>query len=425
MKIESLRVAIIGLGYVGLPLAVAFGRKFPTVGYDINPNRINRLTQRIDDTRELSPDELSSATQLILTDREQDLASCNFYIVTVPTPVTHSNTPDFTPLVRASSMLGKLIKPGDVIVYESTVYPGATEEICIPVVEKESGLKMNRDFFAGYSPERINPGDKARRITDIVKITSGSTPAAASYIDDIYKSILNVPTHRAPSIRVAEAAKVIENTQRDINISLMNELALICDRLGIDTLDVLEAAGTKWNFLPFRPGLVGGHCISVDPYYLIHKSLEVGHHPDVIIAGRRVNDRVSSHIAEKMIRMLCHSGRGTSNARVLVLGFAFKENCPDARNTRVVDIIRHLEEYCVRVDVYDPMVSRDEALHEYGIELLSEPPPMGFYDGIIVAVGHQQFTEWGSHRIREFGTQGAPLFDVKGLFPREEADARL
>ncbi len=425
MKPENVRIAVIGLGYVGLPLSLAFSEKYVTVGFDINTGRVDALARGEDSTLEVSAAEIRAAKKLSFSTHESVLDDCNIYIVTVPTPVDRGNTPDFGPLIAASRTIGRHIRKGDIAIYESTVYPGATEEICIPEIEKVSGLRFNVDFFAGYSPERINPGDKQRRLKNIVKITSGSTPDIADVVDALYRSILDVPTHRAGSIRVAEAAKVIENTQRDLNISLVNELALIFDRLGIDTLEVLEAAGSKWNFLPFRPGLVGGHCIGVDPYYLIHKAREAGYYPDVIAAGRRVNDSIGEHIVNCVVRLMSRQGATIAHARVLILGLAFKENCPDIRNTRVVDLIEHLRGWGVVVDVCDPWVDAAEAQHEYGLQILNTEPAAGCYDGIIAAVAHREFCEWGAKKIRTFGKPGAVLYDVKGMFPRVEVDARL
>ncbi|MFZ5723899.1 MAG: nucleotide sugar dehydrogenase [Pseudomonadota bacterium] len=425
MKPEQAKIAVIGLGYVGLPLSVAFGEKYPTVGFDISHERVAALARGEDATLEVAPEEIAAARLLTFTADEAVLDDCNVFVVTVPTPVDRGHVPDFGPLIAASRTIGRHVRRGDVVVYESTVYPGATEEICIPEIERISGLKFNADFFAGYSPERINPGDRQRRLKNIVKITSGSTPEAAEFVDALYRSILEVPTHRASSIRVAEAAKVIENTQRDLNISLVNELALIFDRLGIDTLEVLEAAGTKWNFLPFRPGLVGGHCIGVDPYYLIHKAREAGYYPDVITAGRRVNDGIGEHIVNRMVRLMSRRGVAIGHSRVLILGLAFKENCPDIRNTRVVDLVGHLRGWGVAVDVYDPWIDPAEAKHEYGLEVLAAEPAPGHYDGIIAAVGHREFAAWGVAKVRALGRPGAVLFDVKGLFPQQDVDARL
>jgi nucleotide sugar dehydrogenase len=418
------RIAIVGLGYVGLPLAVEFGKKYDTVGFDINAARVTELRAGQDSTREVETEELARATLLRFSDRVEDLGDCNTYIVTVPTPIDSAKRPDLTPLVRASETLGGVIKPGDVVVYESTVYPGCTEEVCVPLLERASGLVFNRDFFVGYSPERINPGDKAHRVTNILKVTSGSTPEVADFVDALYGSIITAGTHKASCIKVAEAAKVIENTQRDLNIALVNDLAILFNKLGIDTLEVLEAAGTKWNFLPFRPGLVGGHCISVDPYYLTHKAQEVGHHPDVILAGRRTNDGMGAYVADQVIKLMVRKGINPVNARVLVLGLAFKENCPDLRNTRVVDIIESLRGYNALVDVHDPWVNADEAHHEYGLDPVGEPPA-GNYDAIVLAVGHRQFRELGAERIRDFGRPGAVLYDVKYLLPKEAVDGRL
>ena len=418
------RIAIIGLGYVGLPLAVEFGKRHPTVGFDIHAGRITELRAGHDSTLEVEPELLAQATGLAYSDDPADLAGCNVYIVTVPTPIDSARRPDLGPLVKASDTIGKVLKPGDVVVYESTVYPGCTEEVCVPVLERVSGLVFNRDFFAGYSPERINPGDKAHRVTNILKVTSGSTPGVADFIDALYAGIIDAGTHKAASIKVAEAAKVIENTQRDLNIALVNDLAILFDKLGIDTLDVLEAAGTKWNFLPFRPGLVGGHCIGVDPYYLTHKAQEVGHHPDVILAGRRTNDAMGGYVAAQTVRLMIRKGLNPVGARVLVLGLAFKENCPDLRNTRVVDIVRTLREDGLQVDVHDPWVDAAEARHEYGIDPLATPPA-GAYDAIIVAVGHRQFRELGAAGVRAFGKPGAVVYDVKYVLPREAVDGRL
>ena len=420
---QDTRIAIIGLGYVGLPLAVEFGKQYDTVGFDINASRIEALRAGRDSTLEVEPELLAQATRLGFTSELDGIADCNVYIVTVPTPIDGARRPDLTPLRRASESLGKVLRPGDTVVYESTVYPGCTEEVCVPILEEVSGLEFNRDFFCGYSPERINPGDKQHRVTSILKVTSGSTPAAAAFVDGLYASIITAGTHRASSIKVAEAAKVIENTQRDLNIALVNDLAILFNKLGIDTLEVLEAAGTKWNFLPFRPGLVGGHCISVDPYYLTHKAQEVGHHPDVILAGRRTNDGMGQYVANEVIRLMVRNGINPVRARILVLGLAFKENCPDLRNTRVVDIIDALKGYNARVDVHDPWVDASEARHEYGLSLAS--PGQGEYDAIVVAVGHQEFKALGAPGIRAFGKPGAVLYDVKYVLPREAVDGRL
>ena len=417
-------IAVIGLGYVGLPLAVEFGKLYPVTGFDIKEPRIAELREGHDSTLEVSAEELKEARHLTFSSAVSDLAHCNIYIVTVPTPIDVHKRPDLTPLIKASETIGKVLKRGDIVIYESTVYPGATEEDCVPVLEKISGLKLNRDFFAGYSPERINPGDKEHRLPSIKKVTSGSTPEAAEKIDQLYKSIIRAGTHKASSIRVAEAAKVIENTQRDLNIALVNELSKLFSRLGIDTLEVLEAAGTKWNFLPFRPGLVGGHCIGVDPYYLTHKAQAVGYHPEVILAGRRINDGMGRFVASEMIKAMLNKCIQVKGARVLIMGLAFKENCPDLRNTRVIDVINELKEYQVSVEVYDPWVSVEEAQHEYGITPILDPEA-GEYDGIIIAVAHRQFKELGADRIRAFGRVSSVLFDLKYVTGKSEADLRL
>jgi len=418
------RIAIIGLGYVGLPLAVEFGKQFDTVGFDINAARIAELRAGRDRTLEVEPELLAQAIRLRFTDQADGIAGCNVYIVTVPTPIDGARRPDLAPLLKASETIGRVLKPGDVVVYESTVYPGCTEEACVPVLERVSGLKFNRDFFAGYSPERINPGDKEHRVTSILKVTSGSTPETADFVDALYASIITAGTHKAGSIKVAEAAKVIENTQRDLNIALVNDLAILFDKLGIDTLEVLEAAGTKWNFLPFRPGLVGGHCIGVDPYYLTHKAQEVGHHPDVILAGRRTNDGMGGYVAAQTVRLMIRKRINPVGAKVLVLGLAFKENCPDLRNTRVIDIVEALRQDNLQVDVHDPWVDAGEARHEYGLDLVAVPKP-GDYDAVIIAVGHRQFRELGAAGIRGYGKPGAVLYDVKYVLPREAVDGRL
>jgi UDP-N-acetyl-D-galactosamine dehydrogenase len=422
--LEDSRIAIIGLGYVGLPLAVEFGKRYATLGFDINAARIEELRAGRDSTLEVDAAELAAATRLDFSTQIDDLRACNVYIVTVPTPIDSAKRPDLTPLVKASQTLGQVLKPGDVVVYESTVYPGCTEEVCVPILERGSGLVFNRDFFAGYSPERINPGDKQHRVTSILKVTSGSTPEAADFVNRLYGSIISAGTHRASCIKVAEAAKVIENTQRDLNIALVNDLAILFNKLGIDTLEVLQAAGTKWNFLPFRPGLVGGHCISVDPYYLTHKAQEVGHHPDVILAGRRTNDGMGPYIASEVIRLMVRKGINPVNARVLLLGLAFKENCPDLRNTRVVDIVRALHGYNARVDVHDPWVNADEARHEYGLVPI-EQPAHASYDAIVVAVGHRQFVAMGAEGVRAYGKPASVVYDVKYVLPREAVDGRL
>ena len=428
------RIAIVGLGYVGLPLAVEFGKQYATVGFDINAARIAELRQGRDSTLEVEPELLDRATQLTFTDQLDDIAGCNVYVVTVPTPIDSAKRPDLTPLIKASEAIGRVLAPGDTVIYESTVYPGCTEEVCVPILERVSGLPYEATtgetvdastFAIGYSPERINPGDKAHRVTTIKKVTSGSTPATADFVDALYASIITAGTHKAPTIKVAEAAKVIENTQRDLNIALVNDLAILFNKLGIDTLDVLEAAGTKWNFLPFRPGLVGGHCISVDPYYLTHKAQEVGHHPQVILAGRRTNDGMGPYVADQVIKLMVRKGINPVNAHVLILGLAFKENCPDLRNTRVVDIVQALQGYNAVVDVHDPWVDASEAWHEYGITPVPTPEK-GAYDAIIVAVGHQQFRDMGAVGVRGFGhVAGSVVFDVKYVLPREAVDGRL
>ncbi len=422
--IEKIRIGVIGLGYVGLPLAVEFGRRYPTTGYDLKAERVAELRKGHDSTLETTAEELAAAEHLSYTTDPSALAECNFYVVTVPTPIGQSKRPVLTPLKSASETLARVLSPGDTVVYESTVYPGATEEVCVPILEAGSGLKMNRDFYVGYSPERINPGDKEHRLPNILKVTSGSTPEAGAYIDSVYGSIITAGTHLASSIKVAEAAKVIENTQRDLNIALVNELALIFDRIGIDTEEVLIAAGTKWNFLPFRPGLVGGHCIGVDPYYLTHKAEDVGYNPEVILAGRRINDSMGEYVASKVIKLMIQRGMQPKDGRVLILGLTFKENCPDVRNTKVVDIVRELESYGLHVDVHDPWVNPAEARHEYGIDLV-ESPRKADYDGIIVAVGHRQFKEMGADGIRAFGKPQSILYDVKYILPAEAVDDRL
>lgn len=420
MQLADLRIAIIGLGYVGLPLAVEFGKKGPVIGFDINQNRINELKSGQDHTLEVTPEELQKAEQLSFSANLADLEESNFFIVTVPTPVDQVNRPDLTPLKKASETVGQVLKKGDIVVYESTVYPGATEEVCIPILEKISGLKFNQDFFAGYSPERINPGDKVNTLTKIKKITSGSTPEVADTVDAVYASIITAGTHKASSIKVAEAAKVIENTQRDLNIALVNELSVIFDRIGIDTLDVLEAAGSKWNFLPFRPGLVGGHCIGVDPYYLTHKAEEVGYHPQVILAGRRINDNMARYVARNTIKLMLQNGIDVPRAKVGVLGVTFKENCPDIRNSKVADLIKELEFWGAQVVVADPWADADEVRHEYGIEL-GKVDAQNPVDSIIVAVGHNEFRSLSANELRKYVKCEKPvLADVKSLFDRTE-----
>jgi UDP-N-acetyl-D-glucosamine/UDP-N-acetyl-D-galactosamine dehydrogenase len=418
------RIGIIGLGYVGLPLALEFGKRYPTVGFDVNARRIAELKSGKDSTLEAEPEELAAATQLTYASDAAAIADCNVYIVTVPTPVGRNNRPLLTPLKRASETVGKVIGKGDVVIYESTVYPGCTEEFCVPIVEQVSGLAFNKDFFAGYSPERINPGDKEHRLPSIRKVTSGSTPEIADFVDALYGSIITAGTHKATSLKVAEAAKVIENTQRDVNIGLINELALIFEKLGIDTTDVLEAAGTKWNFLPFRPGLVGGHCIGVDPYYLTAKAEEVGYRPEVILAGRRLNDSMAQYVANRVLKLMIRKNISPSGSRVLVLGLSFKENCPDVRNTKVADLVHELEDFNCGVDVYDPWVDKDEAEHEYGIRPIDEPDN-GSYDAVIVAVAHREFVALGHDAIRKFGRSNLVIFDIKSMLPKDRVDGRL
>jgi UDP-N-acetyl-D-galactosamine dehydrogenase len=425
MNIQDAKIGIIGLGYVGLPLAVEFGKHRPVLGFDVKPARIAELQAGHDSTLEVTAAELKSAGHLSFSSNAPDLKSCQVFIVTVPTPVDAANRPDMTPLIRASETVGRALSRNAVVIYESTVYPGATEEICVPVLEKFSGLKFNMDFFCGYSPERINPGDKEHRLPTIRKITSGSTPEVADAVDGLYAQIITAGTHKAASIKVAEAAKVIENIQRDVNIALMNELSLIFHKLGIDTLEVLQAAGTKWNFLPFRPGLVGGHCIGVDPYYLTHKAEQVGYHPQVILAGRRINDNMAAHVADETIKLMLRKNIPVLGSKVLVLGLTFKENCPDLRNSKVVNIVRTLQRYNTQVDVFDPWIDVQEAQHEYGLDCLSELPLDGGYAAIIVAVGHRQFAEMGETGIKALGQPGAVLYDVKSLLPLGAADGRL
>lgn len=424
MKLENLKIAIIGLGYVGLPLAVEFGKKLAVIGFDIHQKRIQELQIGQDHTLEVSPEELKQSTHLSYSANLDDLRSCNFFIVTVPTPIDEFKQPDLTPLIKASTSIGKVLKKGDVVVYESTVYPGATEESCIPVLEQVSGLKFNQDFFAGYSPERINPGDKLHRVTNILKITSGSTPEVADFVDQVYNLVIEAGTHKAASIKVAEAAKVIENTQRDVNIALINELAVIFNKLGIDTEAVLQAAGTKWNFLPFRPGLVGGHCIGVDPYYLTHKAQSIGYHPEIILAGRRLNDGMGAYVVTQLVKGMIKKKIQVEGAKILVLGLSFKENCPDIRNTKVIDIVTELKEYQIDVDVYDPWVDVQEAEHEYSIRPV-QSVSNNSYDAIILAVAHEQFKQMGATQIRALGKQAHVLYDLKYVLDAKEADIRL
>lgn len=423
-SITDIKLAIIGLGYVGLPLAIEFGKQRDVIGFDIDQLRVDELKAGRDHTLEVTQKGLLDARYLTLTTTPDDLRCCNCFIVTVPTPIDKHKQPDLTPLKKASEIIGKVLKAGDVVIYESTVYPGATEEECIPILEKYSSLKFNQDFFAGYSPERINPGDKEHRVTNIKKVTSGSTPLIADLVDDLYKQIITAGTYKAPNIRVAEAAKVIENVQRDINISLVNELALIFNKMGIDTEAVLLAAGSKWNFLPFRPGLVGGHCIGVDPYYLTHKAQALGYYPEVILAGRRVNDNMGEYVANQLIKAMIKRHIQVEGARVLVMGLTFKENCPDLRNTRIVDVVAELQEYNCVVDIYDPWVSAAEAELKYDIGLIPWPE-LAAYDGIILAVAHNQFIEMGVEQIRLFGTLNHVLYDLKYMFPVDMTDLRL
>ena len=418
------RIAIIGLGYVGLPLAVEFGKIFHTIGFDINANRVEELKSGKDSTLEVESEELENATMLRFATNIDDIKQCNIYVVTVPTPIDKHKQPDLTPLIKSSATVGKVLSKGDIVIYESTVYPGATEEVCVPLLERNSGLIFNQDFFCGYSPERINPGDKEHRVTTIKKVTSGSTPETADKVDALYKAIITAGTYKASSIKVAEAAKVIENTQRDINIALINELALIFHRLHIDTEEVLKAAGSKWNFLPFRPGLVGGHCIGVDPYYLTHKAIEVGYHPEIILAGRRLNDSMGCYVADQVTKLMNKKRIHVVDANILIMGLTFKENCPDIRNTRVVDLIEEFKSYNCNVDVYDPWVDKEEASHEYGI-MPVDSPVNGKYDAIILAVAHHQFKEMGGDRIKQLGRQNHVLYDIKYLLPANEVDGRL
>lgn len=424
IKLDEVRICVVGLGYVGLPLAVELSKAFPVVGFDINPTRVEALRLGNDVTKEVEKQSILAARNLSFTASVRGLSGCNFYIVTVPTPIDEHKKPDLKPLQSASETVGKLLKAGDIVVYESTVYPGATEEVCVPILERESGLDFNTDFVVGYSPERINPGERSRPLASIVKITSGSTEAAGRLVDDVYRQVITAGTHIAATIKIAEAAKVIENTQRDLNIALINELAIIFNKLAIDTQSVLNAAGTKWNFLPFRPGLVGGHCIGVDPYYLTHKAEAVGYHPQIILAGRRLNDGMSEYVAMQMIKAMITRDIPIRGARVLVMGLTFKENCPDLRNTKIVDLLIELAEYGVITDVYDPCAEPDEAQREYGLTLIGAPDH-GVYDGIILAVAHNHFADMGAHGIRKFGRPEHVLYDLKYLFPADETDLRL
>jgi len=418
------KIAIIGLGYVGLPLAVEFGKKYPTTGFDINGPRIAALILGHDSTLEVDEAELKQATQLSYTTDIEQLKSCNIFIVTVPTPIDSHKRPDLTPLEKASETVGKVLSKGDIVIYESTVYPGATEEVCVPILVQHSGLTFNKDFYCGYSPERINPGDKEHRLTTIKKVTSGSTPEIADTIDNLYKSIITAGTHKASTIKVAEAAKVIENTQRDINIALINELALIFKRLDIDTEEVLKAAGSKWNFLSFRPGLVGGHCIGVDPYYLTHKAMEVGYHPEIILAGRRLNDKMGKHVANEVTSLMTKKRILVVDSNILIMGLTFKEDCPDLRNTRVVDVVKELSSFHCNIDIYDPWIDKEESIREYGIRLV-EQPEQGKYDAVIIAVAHHQFKAMSIDAIRALGKENHVLYDIKYILPAEQVDGRL
>jgi UDP-N-acetyl-D-galactosamine dehydrogenase len=424
MNLSEVKLSVIGLGYVGLPLAVEFGRKRSVVGFDVNHHRIHQLKAGIDFTNETTRDELAAAKHIYYTTNIDDLRDCNCYIVTVPTPIDDYKRPDLTPLIKASETVGKVLKQGDLVIYESTVYPGCTEDDCVPVLEKHSGLKFNRDFFCGYSPERINPGDREHRLATIKKVTSGSTPNIADLVDALYNEVVTVGTHKADSIKIAEAAKVIENTQRDLNIALINELALIFNKMGIDTEAVLKAAGSKWNFLPFRPGLVGGHCIGVDPYYLTHKAQALGYHPEIILAGRRLNDSMGVYIVSQLFKAMTKKRIQVEGAKVLVMGLTFKENCPDLRNTRVVDIVDELKDYNCEVDVYDPWISTEEANHEYGITPITKPYN-GTYDAIILAVAHQQFKDMGADAIRALTKATSIIYDLKYVLSTQESDLRL
>jgi len=423
-SISNKKIALIGLGYVGLPLAVEFGKKRVVVGFDINQPRINDLKNGVDSTLETTSEELKDAVHLSYTTNLEDIKDCEIFIVTVPTPIDKHKRPDLTPLEKSSEAVGSILKKGDIVIYESTVYPGATEEVCVPILEDQSGLVFNKDFYCGYSPERINPGDKEHRVTTIKKVTAGSTPEIATEVDELYQEIIIAGTHKASSIKVAEAAKVIENTQRDVNIALINELALIFNKLGIDTESVLEAAGTKWNFLPFRPGLVGGHCIGVDPYYLTHKALEVGYNPEMILAGRRLNDSMGSYVADQVSKLMTKKRIHVVDANVLIMGLTFKENCPDLRNTRVVDLVKEFKGFNCNVDVYDPWVSKDEAVHEYNIKPIDKPIKSK-YDAILLAVAHDEFKALTVEQIRAYGKDNHVLYDIKYLIKANESDGRL
>jgi len=421
---KNKKIALIGLGYVGLPLAVEFGKKRSVVGFDINQSRINELKKGIDATLETTKQELKDAVYLSYTTNLDDIKDCSIFIVTVPTPIDKHKRPDLTPLEKSSESVGKILKKGDIVIYESTVYPGATEEVCVPILEQQSGLTFNKDFYCGYSPERINPGDKEHRVTTIKKVTAGSTPEIATEVNNLYLEIIIAGTHKASSIKVAEAAKVIENTQRDVNIALINELALIFNKLDIDTESVLEAAGTKWNFLPFRPGLVGGHCIGVDPYYLTHKAIEVGYNPEMILAGRRLNDNMGSYVADQVSKLMTKKRIHVVDANILIMGLTFKENCPDLRNTRVVDLVKEFEGFNCNVDVCDPWVDKDEAIHEYNIKPINKPIK-GKYDAILLAVSHDEFKALTVEQIRTYGRESHVLYDIKYLLKANESDGRL
>jgi len=424
-EMKDTKIAVVGLGYVGLPLAVEFGKHFDTRGFDINESRIDELSSGHDATLEVGKEEFAAAERFSCSANLADLEDCNVYVVTVPTPIDTAKRPDLSALHSASRLVGQVLSTGNVVIYESTVYPGATEEDCAPILEETSGLTVNQDFFLGYSPERINPGDKEHRVTDILKVVSASTPQAADFVEALYRTAIRAGTYRASSIKVAEAAKVIENTQRDVNIALINELALIFNRLGLDTLEVLEAAGTKWNFLPFRPGLVGGHCIGVDPYYLTHKSQEIGYHPAMILAGRQINDNMGLHVASEVVRLMVKRGISLPKSRVLVMGLTFKENCPDVRNTRVVDVITELADFGARVDIYDPWVDAGAVREAYGLSVLNECPEPGGYDGIVLAVAHQQFIEMAPAAIHALGKAEHIVYDIKSVLPADQVDARL
>jgi len=424
LNMSNARIALIGLGYVGLPLATEFGKTKDVIGFDINHARITELESGVDSTLEVSKQELVEACGLKFSSSIEDLRSCNVFIVTVPTPIDKNKNPDLSPLIGASTMLGEVISKGDVVIYESTVYPGATEEVCVPIIEKKSAMTFNEDFFGGYSPERINPGDKQHSVTTIKKVTSGSTPEVADFVDELYRSIITAGTYKVSSIKVAEAAKIIENTQRDVNIALINELAIIFQKLEIETEEVLLAAGTKWNFLPFRPGLVGGHCIGVDPYYLTYKAQEIGYNPEMILAGRRLNDHMGNYVVSQIVKLMLKKRVHINGSNILIMGLTFKENCPDLRNTRVIDIIHEFREYGANVDVYDPWVDKDEAVNEYAIRPVDEPAP-GHYDAVVLAVNHKEFFEMGLQNIRGFGKENHVLYDIKYIFPAQDVDGRL